>query len=98
MKEITTNYKSEEQVLDFARQIAAGQLDEVSLNYCAASDIFDIFDDLEIADLNGWACDWWAKTIDFEGVELEIRGCAWEATCTIGISEDELAKRYPEEQ
>ena len=97
MKEITANYESEEQVLDFARKIAAGQLDEVNLKYCAASDIFDILD-LEIADFNGWACDWWAKTIEFEGVELEIRGCAWEATCTIGISENEWAKRDPEEE
>ena len=97
MKDITTNYKSKEQVLDFARKIAAGQFDEVYLNYCAASEIADIFD-LDIIDFDGWECNWWAKTIEFEGVELEIRGCAWDATCTIGISEDELIKRYPEEE
>ena len=97
MKEITVNYESKEQVLDFARKIAAGQLDEVELHYCAADDIVDIFD-LEVIDFNGWECDWWAKTIEFEGVELEIRGVAWYATCTIGISEDEWAKRYPEEE
>lgn len=97
MSDITTNYESKEQVLDFAHKIAAGELDEVYLNHCPAYEIVDIFD-LEVVDFNGWECDWWAKPIEFEGVELNISGCAWYANCTIEISEDEWAKRYPEEE
>ncbi len=97
MKDITVNYESKEQVLDFARKIATGQLDEVEFHHCAADDIVDIFD-LEVIDFNGWECDWWAETIEFEGVGLDIRGTAWYASCTIGISEDEWVKRYPEKE
>lgn len=78
-------------------RLRAGQLDEVNLNYCAADEIVDIFD-LEVIDFNGWECDWWARTIEFEGVELDIHGSAWYASCTIEISEDEWAKRCPKEE
>ncbi len=98
MKEITTNYESKEQVLDFARKIAAGQFDEVKLNHCAADEIVDIFDLEVTTDYKSWECDWWAETIEFEGVELDIRGCGWYATCTIEISENEFARRYHEEE
>lgn len=60
---------------------------EIRIKNIPSSEICEYFD-MDPTDFNGWQCDWW-DFFYFQDVKVNASGCAWYASVTLTIGEED---------